>query len=582
MTSQFRTHARRSLLPALALVLAGCTAEKTPQSVSSDPAYGPLAFAPLKGPLGQIVAMRRLTEAQYRNSIADIFGPDIKVAGRFEPIVRPVHELIATGASDSTISPAGLEQFDAMARNIAAQVLAEDRRAQFMACAPRDPAAPDPDCAARTLVPIGRYLFRRPMTQDEVKLYVKMAGDGVGPGGSFHKGLELALGAMLVSPHFLYVIESAEPDPQAADQQRLDNYSRAARLSFLLWNTTPNEALLQAAQQGRLTDQAELVAIADRMAKSPRLEDGVSAFFADMLLFEKFDEMAKDQIVYPRFNPDVASALSEQMLRMIVDQLVTRQGDYRELFTTRRTFINRALGPLYQTKVGASQGWVPYEFGQGDDRAGLLGQAGFLALYSHSGRSSPTLRGRAIRELLLCQPVPNPPGNVNFTAVQDVANKAMPTARIRLNAHNSDPVCAACHKITDPLGLPLERFDGIGAFRLRENEAVIDTAGVFEGTAFQGNAGLGKALAASKSTTECVAGRAFQYATGRVPEDEGAMASALEAGFEADGYRIRALFLRVATMPEAYRITPPPLGTTTTVAMMTPPRGATLFRGVHP
>ena len=153
------------------------------------------------------------------------------------------------------------------------------------------------------------------------------------------------------------------------------------------------------------------------------------------------------------------------MLRMIVDQLVTQKGDYRDLFTTRRTFINRALGPLYQAKVSATQGWVPYDFSAQDDRAGLLGQAGFLALYAHSGRSSPTLRGRAIRELLLCQPVPNPPGNVNFTAVQDVTSTAMPTAKMRLTAHNSDPVCAACHKITDPLGLPLEKFDGIGAFR---------------------------------------------------------------------------------------------------------------------
>jgi hypothetical protein len=216
------------------------------------------------------------------------------------------------------------------------------------------------------------------------------------------------------------------------------------------------------------------------------------------------------------------------------------------------------------------QGWVPYEFADGDDRAGLLGQAGFLALYSHSGRSSPTLRGRAIRELLLCQPVPNPPGNVNFTAVQDVGNKAMPTARIRLNAHNSDPVCAACHKITDPLGLPLERFDGIGAFRRTENDAPIDTAGVFEGTAFQGNVGLGQALAASKSTTECVAGRAYQYATGRMPEDEEATAMALEQGFAADGYRIQALFLRVATMADAYRVSTPPLAKPQ-VAMMTSP-----------
>lgn len=564
--ARFR-RARCALL--IQFALAACTAERTPQGAAAEPSLGAL-----RDPLNQIVAMRRLTEAQYRNSIADIFGPDIKVAGRFEPIVRPVHELIATGAAASTISPAGLEQFDSMARNIAAQVFAEDNRAQFMACTPRDAAAPDPDCAARVLVPIGRYLFRRPLTEGEVAGYVKMAGDAVAPAGSFHKGLELALAAMLVSPNFLYVIESSEPDPTSPGSFRLDNYSRAARLSFLLWNTTPNEALLQTAAEGRLADQAGLAAIAERMVRSPRLEEGVRAFFADMLLFEKFEEMAKDQVVYPRFNADVAAAMPEQMLRTVVDHLVTRQGDYRDLFTTRKTFINRALGPLYQTKVSASQGWVPLELDADDDRAGLLGQAGFLALYSHSGRSSPTLRGRAIRELLLCQPVPNPPGNVNFTAVQDVHSKAMPTARMRLNAHNTDPVCAACHKITDPLGLPLERFDGIGAARARENGAVIDTGGVFEGTEFQGNSGLGKAMAASKSTTECVAGRAFEYATGRVPEDEGALAGTIEQGFAADGYRIQALFLRVATMPEAYRIMSGPIGSTT-IAMMSPHRSKT-------
>ncbi|MBB5686356.1 DUF1592 domain-containing protein [Sphingobium boeckii] len=538
---------------AVILGLASCAVDKAPQTATAE-----ASFSLLGEPLGEIVALRRLTEDQYRNSIADIFGPDIKVAGRFEPIVRPAHELISTGAAASTISPAGLEQFDSMGRNIAAQVMSEPNRLQFMSCVPRDAAAPDPACAAKMLVPIGRYLFRRPLTEGEVASYVKMAGDAVANNGSFHGGLELALGAMLVSPQFLYVIESAEPDPDHAGGLRLDSYSRASRLSFLLWNTTPNEALLQAAASKRLMDDAGLAEMAQRMVQSSRLEDGVRAFFADMLLFEKFAEMAKDQIVYPRFNPDVAAALPEQMLRMIVDHLVTQKGDYRDLFTSRRTFINRALGPLYQVKVSASQGWVPYEFAPGDERSGLLGQAGFLALYSHSGRSSPTLRGRAIRELLLCQPVPNPPGNVNFTAVQDVNSKLMPTARMRLDAHNSDPVCAACHKITDPLGLPLEKFDGIGASRPNENGALINTYGMFEGADFLGNVGLGKAMASSPSTTECVAGRAFQYATGRAPDEEGSTTTAIEQNFATQGYRIQALFLRVATMPEAYRIAPTP------------------------
>jgi hypothetical protein len=295
------------------------------------------------------------------------------------------------------------------------------------------------------------------------------------------------------------------------------------------------------------------------MVKSPRFEQGVRAFFADMLLFEKFDELSKDPLVYPYFNQEVAQALPEQMLRTITAHLLTRNGDYRQLFTTNHTFMTRALGGLYQVQVKRSSGWEPYDFAPGDDRAGLLGQAGFLALYSHAGRSSPTLRGRAIRELLMCEPVPNPPGNVNFTAVQDTSNKAKPTARIRLSAHATDPSCSGCHKITDPIGLSLERFDGIGIFRAKENDAPIDPSGLLDGATFSGAEGLGKTMAASPSTTQCVAMRALSYATGKSSDDVSPWVEALDQRFAADGYNIRALFTQVATMPEAYRVTTKPL-----------------------
>ena len=111
------------------------------------------------------------------------------------------------------------------------------------------------------------------------------------------------------------------------------------------------------------------------MVKSPRLEQGVRAFLADMLMFEKFDDLTKDPIVYPRYNPEVAQALPEQILRMAIDHLVVRNGDYRELFTTNRTFVNRALGTIYNVQVHNASGWEPVEFGPNDDRSGLLGQA---------------------------------------------------------------------------------------------------------------------------------------------------------------------------------------------------------------
>lgn len=551
----------RSLgLLAVPLALAGAVAGLSGEALR--PAEARAATANASGL--QIVALRRLSETQYRNAIADIFGPDITVAGKIEPIVRPVHEMIASGAAEASISPTGFAQFDAIGRNIAAQVFGEQRRGQFVPCAPQDEARADADCAARVLVPLGRYLFRRPMTADEQAFYVKLAGDGAGPNKSFHKGLELALGAMLVSPRFLYIVETAEPDPERPGELRLDAWSRAARLSFLLWNTTPNEALLASAEAGRLTSQAQLTATAEAMARSPRFEQGVRAFFADMLLFEKFDELSKDPVIFPYFNQDVAAALPEQMLRTIADHLVTRGGDYRQLFTTPHTFMTRSLGGLYQVPVARSQGWVPYSFATGDDRAGLLGQAGFLALYSHSGRSSPTLRGRAIRELLMCEPVPNPPGNVNFTAVQETSNTATPTARSRLSAHATEPACAGCHKITDPIGLSLERFDGIGMKRLSENGAMIDVSAAMDGHSFAGAAGLGRAMAAKESTTQCVTLRALSYATGRSGEAVEDLVEPLHLRFAKSGYGIRALFTQIATMPEAYRVNRKPLEPTPT------------------
>jgi Protein of unknown function (DUF1588)/Protein of unknown function (DUF1592)/Protein of unknown function (DUF1595)/Protein of unknown function (DUF1585)/Protein of unknown function (DUF1587) len=519
-----------------------------------DPADA-AATANTQSAASQIVGMRRLTEAQYRNSISDIFGPDIRVAGRFEPIVRPAHELIASGARESAISPSGLEQFDAIGRSIAAQVFDEMRRGQFLPCSPVNATAADPACARTALKPLGRLLFRRPLTQSELEHYVTLAGKGAGPSGSFHKGLELALGAMLVSPKYLYILENAEPDIDHPGALRLDSFSRAARLSFMLWNSTPNEYLLRAAELGQLTDPVALSAIANKMVNSPRFEQGVRAFFTDMLLFEKFDELAKDPVIYPYFNQDVLQALPEQTLRTITGHLLDDEGSYQALFTTPKTVMTRSLAALYQVPVRRSSGWESFSFSAQDDRAGLLGQAGFLALYSHSGRSSPTLRGRAIREVLMCQPVPNPPGNVNFTAVQDVTNQAVPTARIRLNAHNTDPVCAGCHKITDPAGLSLEKFDGIGAVRKKENGAEIDVSGMMDGTPFVGGTGLGNALAASPDTTMCVTSRALEYSAGKPVEDEAELES-VQQRFAASGYTIRALFRTIAGSPDSYRVAP--------------------------
>src|SRR4029079_7658790 len=158
-------------------------------------------------------------------------------------------------------------------------------------------------------------------------------------------------------------------------------------------------------------------------------ETGMRAFFDDMMNFDDFTELAKDGTIYPAFTASAAADAREQTLRTIINFLITETKDYRDLYTTRQTFISPTLAAIYG--VTTLPGWNTYEFPKDSGRAVLLTQVSFLALHSTPGRSSPTLRGKALREILLCQPVPPPPPNVDFSIV-DNPNPNLHTARERL------------------------------------------------------------------------------------------------------------------------------------------------------
>ncbi len=498
--------------------------------------------------------VRRLTEAEYRQTIADIFGDDIKVAGRFEPDMR-ADGLLAVGTAKVTVTPAGLEQYDAMAQGIAAQVVDAQHRDRLVGCKPADAKGPDAACASSFLKQAGLRLFRRPLTEDELKGAVDVAGNAAGILGDFHAGLAYGLADLLAAPEFLFRSDNAEPDSDRPGQRRLDVWSMASRLSFLIWDTSPDPELLAAAGRGDLHDATKLAAQVDRLLASPRLNQGVRAYFADMLAFDTFDELAKDSVIYPKFSLKVANDAREQTLRTLTDFLVTERGDYRDLFTSRRTYLTRNLGMVYKLPVETRNGWEAHDFPAGDPRAGLLTQIGFLALHAHPGRSSATLRGKAIRELLLCEPVPMPPANVNFAIVQDTGNPKYRTARDRLTAHRTDAVCAGCHKIMDPIGLALENFDGAGQYRTTENGAPIDASGELDGIAFRDAAGLGQAMHDNPATVSCLVGDVYRYATGRsVETGEADYMGWLKARFAADGYRLPDLLRQVALSDAFYRI----------------------------
>jgi Protein of unknown function (DUF1588)/Protein of unknown function (DUF1585) len=182
-----------------------------------------------------------------------------------------------------------------------------------------------------------------------------------------------------------------------------------------------------------------------------------------------------------------------------------------------------------------------------------------VALHSHPGKSSPTLRGKAVRELLLCQKIPDPPGDVDFSQFND-PNSPSKTARDRLTAHSTVPACAGCHKLMDPIGLAMEKFDGAGQLRDNENGAVIDTSGEINGMKYSDAKGLGQAMRADPSATSCVVNRAYSYAVGRtIDRNERPVISHLEKSFADDGYRFTELMRRIATSQALYAVSAPPV-----------------------
>jgi hypothetical protein len=495
---------------------------------------------------------RRLSEGQYVRSIAQIFGPGVTVPGRFDPPRRD-DGLMAIGDARVTVSPSGIEQYELRAREIAAQVMAGDRLKTVVACAADAGAAFDQACAASFVTYYGRLLYRRPLSDAERNATIALARAATVRSGRFTKGLEVALSRLLISPQFIFRVERAEVEAAPLLADRLDRYSLAARLSFLLWDAPPDAALLDAAAAGDLQDAAKLRAQIDRLMADPRFEQGVRSFFSDMLGYEQFQGLSKDPAIFPKFNAQMSRDAQEQSLRTIVDHLVVRKADYRDLFVTKNTFMNRNLGALYKVPVSGAgmSGWAPYAFAPSDPRGGLLSLAGFLMLDpTHEGRSSPTIRGKSVREFLLCQPVPQPPPNVDFVVVQDVHNPDYRTARQRLALHAENPACAGCHALTDPIGLSMENYDAFGEFRTHENDALIDASGSFEGKPYKGLLELSRLLRDSPAVPSCLVRRVFEYGAGRpAGKREAAWLDATRQQFAADGFRIEALFRRIASSP---------------------------------
>jgi hypothetical protein len=508
-----------------------------------DPPAADLGPAPAVP--GSAPVTRRLTASQYEHSLRDLFGEDIYVPTAPEPDLR-VDGLARLGASAVTISPRGVERYEAAAYTIAKQALAEDRRASWMPCVPVEPS--DPACARQSLASLGRRAWRRTLTEAEVDEALALAQaaeagltgdpDTVSP---YWEGLEYGVAYLLQAPDFLM-------RPESGKDGRYTGLAMASRLSYFLWDSLPDEDLLAAAESGALDTDDGLAAQVDRMIADPRARRGLRAWTDDVLELEKVLTLQKDPTAFDLLQDGMFAAAREQTLRTVEDVVFDQDVDFGELITSRETWIDRSLAMLYGVAAPVPEGFGKVTLPADGDRVGLLGQVSILAANAHPRSSSATLRGKFVRTTLLCGFIPSPPANVN-TQIPEPSPEA-PTLRDRIAVHLEEPSCAACHRLMDPIGLGFEKFDGMGVYRETEGGAAIDASGDLDNAPFSGLPGLAEAVRNDEDFAPCMVEQMARAAIGRNPDDgEQAAMDWLVAHFAEEDHRMRDLWRAFALSP---------------------------------
>lgn len=488
----------------------------------------------------------RLTASQYTATVQDLFGPDVPI-GVLPADTNP-HLFFSIGATSTELSELGAQQYADAADAIASWVVADLSRAfTILGCTP---ATPDDACITGYLDELGRRLYRRPLTSEELASWTAVARDTAH--GDVGRGLRMAIYGLLQSPPFLYRVELGEPDPEAPGRRRYSSFEMASRISFLLWDRAPDRQLLDVAATGALTDDAGLRAEVDRLLAQPEARRATQGFFAQYLDLAALDGLERDGTLFPAFSPALAAAAKDDV-RLRVDEILANDADVRTLFASRRAFVNSDLAALYGVDApGATPtDFVPVELPADGPRAGVLTSAAFLTMNAHVTETSPTLRGKFVRERVLCQRVPAPGDNVDL--VIDEPDGVANTLRERLERHVTDPSCASCHAFIDPPGYLFEGFDAIGAARTTDRGYPVDTTGDLDGVPLADARDLADRLATDPRVGACLVRQLYRHASGRLETDaEGAILGELDEAFAAGGYRMNQL-LAALVLSDGFR-----------------------------
>jgi hypothetical protein len=484
---------------------------------------------------------RRLTRAHYAAAVRQALGADLVVPSGLEPDVED-SGLVALGAAKASVSPRGVEQYERASYVIAEQVVRDAaRRAEVLGC---EPASGDDACMRGFVERVGRLLWRRPLATDEIELGLGVAAVAADTLDDPLAGAEYALAWLLQSPDFLYRAEVGE-ETASAEIREIDAYERATRLSFFLFDSPPDAALLDAAERGDLDTAEGYAELVDAMLADPRLAAGVRNFFTELYGLHHLEEVTLDPTLFVHFGPDVAPAAREETLRGVEELVLVEDGDYRDLFIRTRTWVDRKLASIYGVRAPAREGFGPVEFTREDGRRGLLGQASFLMLHSHPVSTSATLRGKFVRETVLCGVIAPPPVNVN-TALPEPSGTTR-TLRDRVAEHLVGEECRACHLLMDPIGLGFENFDAIGRWRELDNDAEIDPSGDIDGTPFADAWDMGQVLHDHPAVPTCLVRNMYRYALGRLNgSGDREQVTSLVANFEYNGFSVKALMRAIA------------------------------------
>jgi hypothetical protein len=523
------------------------------------------ALAASEGEAAPKQLVRRLTHAQYDNTVRDLLGDYSKPAERFPP--EDYVDGFKNQLTGQGMPPLLVETYSTAAERLALNAFRIGDINGLVPCRPT--SFSDQKCRDEFVRKFGLRAFRRPLNDAEVKRYSAVFSDQARVSRRFLDGARVVVEAMLQSPNFLFHVE-AGPDGRHAD------YDVASRLSYLLWNTMPDDALFDAAAKGELSTPAGRERAARRMLENaPKGREALDQFFEEWLRFDRVVNAVKANR-YTAFTPELAIAMAEET-RTLLHHLVWNDRNFMEALTADYSFLTSELAEVYGLPAPKDQ-FEMVKFPADSHRAGILGQGTFLASTAGPTDTSPTARGIFIRERLLCQHVPPPPPGVITTLPDPLVDQKPKGRRQLMVEHVENPTCASCHRLMDPIGFGFEHFDAIGQYRQQEMIPVpgrrgggggggrggpppipleIDAKGEIAGlpnSNFTGAKQLGAILADSPVCQECIVRQMFRYSYGRLEtaSDEKTV-DQLYDQFKSSGFKLKSLLVALVQSPEFLR-----------------------------